>query len=53
MKEMPRTTCKHAMKLRKAIGKRERRTWSLKRAYPILSARGDVPWPAGQPGQLA
>jgi hypothetical protein len=38
MKEMPKKASKHAMKLRKAIGKRERRAWSLKCADPILSA---------------
>jgi hypothetical protein len=38
MKQMPKKPSKHAMKLRRAIRKRERFTWALKCTEPILSA---------------
>jgi hypothetical protein len=36
MKEMAKRASKHIMKLRKTIDKRERGSWSLKYAHPIL-----------------
>lgn len=39
MKEMTNRRSKDAMKLRKAIGKKEPGQWSIKWAYPILTSQ--------------